>query len=108
MDIIRIVNLMQPNTISKFALKATDFPNGETGVPYMGGFAQLFPNAVLPDPVAVTAYVMPAAAAAIPDLATQLATALIAKGTITADDLNPKTVDTINATLIAAQLPVIK
>lgn len=49
MDIISIVNTMQSNTIKKFALSQDDMPEGETGVPFMGGFVQLFDGATLPD-----------------------------------------------------------
>lgn len=85
MDIISIVNTMQPNTISRFALKATDFPNGGNCIPFMNGFVQLFPNATLPDPAAVIAYesvynatiasakISAQALAELPDLPTRLA-----------------------------------
>lgn len=56
MDIINIVNAMQPNTISCFALNQGDFPNGGTGTPFMGGYVQLFPGATLPSEASVTAY----------------------------------------------------
>jgi len=108
MDIINIVNSMQPRTISKFALKASDFPNGESSVPFMGGFVQLFPNAVLPDPAAVTSYVMPPPLSPIPDLATQLANLLIAKGTLAKTDINSTTLAQLNATLTATGQTAIK
>lgn len=56
MDIISIVNMMSPGTISKFALNQTDFPSGEYSTPFMGGYVQLFPGATLPDPSFVTEY----------------------------------------------------
>lgn len=108
MDIISIVNTIQPNTIKRFALKQQDFSNGESGVPFMGGFAQLFNGATLPDPAAVTAYIIPVPVPPTPDLATQLTAALIAKGILTADDIDPKTLTTVDETLAKAQLPTIK
>ena len=75
MDILDIVNTMQPGTISKLAAHASDFPNSEPSIPFMGFFVQLFPNAVLPDPAAVTAYAATYQAAA---LAAQLLAALAA------------------------------
>jgi hypothetical protein len=44
----------------------------------------------------------------IPDLATQLANVLIAKGTIAATDLNAATLTTVNTSLTAAGLATIK
>jgi len=92
---------MQPNTIQRFALNATDFPNGSTGVPFMGGFVQLFPGAILPDPAAVMAYVIPAPPPLVPDLATQLAAALINNGTLQPTDINAATLASVNTTLQA-------
>lgn len=116
MDIISIVNAMQPRTISRLALHATDFPNGESGIPFMSAFVQLFPNATLPDPVAVTAYepTYNATIAALqsshkanidlPDLATQVANltaALVSSGTIKANDLPIETLAAVNNKLAA-------
>lgn len=56
MDIMEIVNTMQPDTISKLALNAADFPDDGASTPFMGVFVQLFAGATLPDPAAVTAY----------------------------------------------------
>lgn len=56
MDIMAIVNTMQPNTISKQAYNAEDFPNGEESIQFMGVYVQLYPNAMLPDSGAVIAY----------------------------------------------------
>lgn len=111
---------MQPGTIAKLALKATDFPNGEPSLPFMGAFVQLFPGAKLPAEAAVSAYqptydasiaAQQAAAqakAAIPDLATQLAAALVAKGTINKTDIDPGTLTAINAKLQAGGKAIIK
>lgn len=58
MDILAIVNTMQPGTISKLALAREDFPNDESvsAIPFMGAFVQLFPNGVLPNQADVIAY----------------------------------------------------
>lgn len=56
MDIMSIVNAMQPQTISRLALNAADFPNNEASIPFMGVFVQLFQGAILPSPSAVVAY----------------------------------------------------
>ncbi len=56
MDIISIVNHFWPNTIAKLAINASDFPNGETSIPFMGVFVQLFPDAKLPTEDDVRAY----------------------------------------------------
>ncbi len=77
MDIISVVNTMQPDTIARLALDQQHLPNG---VPFMGAFVILFPGAVLPDPAAVSAY-EPTYLAGIaaqqqnktPDLVTQVA-----------------------------------
>lgn len=102
MDIISIVNSMQPGTIARFALRQSDFPNGQSGIPFMGGFAQLFPGATLPDPASVTTYVMPEASPPVPDLATQLAAALIAANVIPASAIDAATLIQVNATLTAS------
>lgn len=96
MDIISIVNTMQPNTIKRFALKAEDFPNGESGIPFMGGFVQLFDGAKLPNPSDVKTYIMPEPLPPVPNLATQLAAALLAKGVIEKSDIDSQTLSAVN------------
>lgn len=115
MDIMAIVNAMQPETISKLALHATDFPNGESSIPFMGVFVQLFTNKSLPTPAAVTAYeptydaaiaAAQAAAIALPDIPTQIANltaAVVALGgTVPAAQITAA-----NATLTAIGQPTI-
>lgn len=112
MDIMAIVNTMQPGTISRLALHAEDFPNGENGLPFMGVFVQLFSNKPLPSPADVSAYQVTYDAAvaaartaqmakdALPDTATQIANltaAVVALG----GDLPEAQITAANATLVA-------
>lgn len=53
MDIISIVNTMQPNTIAKLALTQDALPDG---TPFMGAYVTLFDGARLPAEADVTAY----------------------------------------------------
>lgn len=52
---INLVNYYWPNTIRKLALNASDFPNGETSIPFLGVFVQLQDGGVLPSEADVTA-----------------------------------------------------
>lgn len=117
MDIISIVNTMQPNTIARLAKKTEDF-HGEASIPFMGCFVQLFPGAKLPAEDAVNTYQTTydatlakqkadtAAKAALPDLATQVAqlTAAVAGNGIA---LPEAVIEAANTKLIAiGQTPI--
>ncbi len=114
MDVITLVNSMQPNTIIRFGKSNQDWPGINPPVPFMGGYAELANGAVLPSENAVIAYepiynamleqanIDAASKEKIPDLATQLATILIGKGTISANDLHPETLDEVNVKLEAS------
>lgn len=58
MDIIMLVNALQPNTIQRLSLVQKFNP--DTGqplyTPFMDAFVELFDGATLPDPAAVMAY----------------------------------------------------
>lgn len=119
MDIMTLVNSMQPNTIIRFGRSNKDWPGLNAPVPFLDGYAELALGATLPSENAVIAYesvynamleqanIDASTKEKIPDLATQLASILIAKGTIAATDIHPETLDEVNVKLEESGISVI-
>lgn len=120
MDIISIVNTMQPETISALALNEADLPTGPASVQFMGYWVQLFAGQNLPTEAAVTAYeptytaaiaaaqTATQAFAALPDIPTQLANltaALISANVIPTTALPSEQITAVNLKLSALNQP---
>lgn len=55
-NVLEIVNLMKPGTVTRFALTDEDWEGDAEPVAFMGGFVELAPGASLPSEADVTAY----------------------------------------------------